>query len=299
MYSRLNTARSWILFATVYSREFAELTGRHQLASPPEMEDCKSLIRAEPLNWGTTLITPSRRTDHVELSSIFEITNLLALELVFGVEPQFYPQVTLTDRNVRGWSEMARDGKAFQHLRLLSLFNQNQLTENIFHFLDDFPSLVVISLVGCSPLTDRKGRLTAAKFGWKTKSVSGTAERMPDTLCRLGLDRKNPWDEDSPDNHIIPVMQVSGSPWRDFPTGLNLAQIWFTRERPKAKDCEPAKRKSEATVTAARDRPRRSKRPALRSSSTTHMQKNAAAAQELLGFVFPPPCFLACFRGNG
>lgn len=94
VYSRLNTARSWILFATVYSREFAELTGRHQLASPPEMEDCKSLIRAEPLNWGTTLITPSRRTDHVELSSIFEITNLLALELVFVVEPQFYPQVT-------------------------------------------------------------------------------------------------------------------------------------------------------------------------------------------------------------
>ena len=293
--SQLDTLRAWIVFATAYSREFADeqqQSGSERKECYKDVEDYRSFIPANPsLSWGIVLTCLS---DYIPRLEPRVVTNLIALELV--VPRSCAGGYSLTDQTLRSWSEMAEQGMAFHHLRVLSLWHQPLLTKNVFHFFESFPSLVAVAIMGYSPLTYPQIRHIAAEYGWKTKFVTGEPERVSDTVTRLGLDKTDPWAKSSSESHSAPLLQVS------LPSAPSLArdasgQMWFTRKRPKVLDREHDSKQEVEKATPARTKLPQAKRPALRSPSTIHMKKNAAVAQEFLAFVSPHP--LTCLYAWG
>jgi hypothetical protein len=69
------------------------------------------------------------------------------------------------DRLIRAWHLAAVTGGAFSALRILKLWNHEELTGQSLVYLNGFPSLAVYDVKGCG--FDRNSKIQARSLGWK------------------------------------------------------------------------------------------------------------------------------------
>jgi hypothetical protein len=86
--------------------------------------------------------------------SILEIINLSNSESAFGVG----------DRLIRAWSLAASNDGTFSVLRILRLWNYENLTSQSLAFLNSFPALALYDVAGCGFTLNTK--LQARQLGW-------------------------------------------------------------------------------------------------------------------------------------
>lgn len=101
-----------------------------------------------------------------DLIKISKIRNLGTLEIVnTDTSSAGYAQTGVSDRLVRGWYLAATNERAFPILRVLKLWNHDDLTSKSVAFLNGFPSLAIYDVRGCR--FDPKDKITAINLGWK------------------------------------------------------------------------------------------------------------------------------------
>ncbi|KAH8590899.1 hypothetical protein B0O99DRAFT_284239 [Bisporella sp. PMI_857] len=98
-----------------------------------------------------------------DIYSLFSVTNLGTLELVNTAKPS---EIKICDRLVRSWQMLAQEGRAFQVLRILRLWNYKDITKASLNFLGSFPALAIFDVRGCS--FDHSSVAQAQQVGWKT-----------------------------------------------------------------------------------------------------------------------------------
>ncbi|KLJ07960.1 hypothetical protein EMPG_16563 [Blastomyces silverae] len=145
------------------------------------LRDYARLIHSPSLSWGTVLTISTDHTDLHDLVEISKITNLVALDITApfpikstAIPDDDVPMTKLTDRVVRSWSELAVSGEAFNNLRVLMLHLQADVTLRIFSYLDQFPSLETLIVVGCPQLADDSAKNVGQQHGWSTRRVDAT-----------------------------------------------------------------------------------------------------------------------------
>jgi hypothetical protein len=115
-----------------------------------------------------SITTPFPLSDLVKLS---DITNLGVLEIVGSTRPCGCESVTghrfsgVGDRLIRDWHLAAVNDGAFPVLRILKLWNHEELTGNSLPFLNSFPSLAIYDVRGCN--FDPGAKTQARALGWR------------------------------------------------------------------------------------------------------------------------------------
>ncbi len=115
-----------------------------------------------------SIITPFPVSDLVKLSSV---TNLGVLEIINTTGPRGSktpPELFhhgIGDRLVRTWCLAAINDGAFQVLRVLKLWNHEDLTSKSLVYLNSFPALAVYDVRGCCFELDAK--VHPRQLGWK------------------------------------------------------------------------------------------------------------------------------------
>ena len=280
----------WKIFAKAFPENFAKLAPCRSFSPYPKMmqtRDYYKLISSDDLSWGTLLSVSTGNLQLSELADVAKLTNLFALELTSPtwMTIEMSPGVSLTDRVLRIWSELACSGNAFQHLRLLVLRSQRELTERIFPYLDHFPSLMAVLVVGCPSLSKMSTLDVARVHGWKSRDVSTVRNPVQKYYQSFNLDEDACEDGTKCQPSTLPLLAVSLWGKLEYNTGPE-NQRWFTRSQPKArKRAQSSKRKLESTASVDKNR---SKKPAFRSLNKNHMKKNSGLLQELLGYVLLP-----------
>lgn len=156
--SRKQTLHMWKLFATVYPSELAEIEKYRAMKIEGlklSMRDYLGLTKSNSLSWRVVLTLATSYARIPEIVGISEIKNLCALDIATPADPDAlleYPDVqvtALTDRIVRAWSELVQTAEAFQHLRVLILRHQRELSKVALHYLREFPSLQSVITFDC------------------------------------------------------------------------------------------------------------------------------------------------------
>lgn len=126
-----------------------------------------------------SITTPVKLVDLVRLSSI---RNLTALEIV---SPGRQANTAVDDRLVRAWSFAARDEAAFPVLRLLKLWNHEDITEHSLASIDNFPALAVYDVRGCN--VNRSGSQSTNWRACMNKSILSLLEGMCVNHAKIAL----------------------------------------------------------------------------------------------------------------
>ena len=109
------------------------------------------------------ITTPIPVPDLIKISTI---RNLGTLEIINrDTSSVGYAQMGVTDRLIRGWYTAATEEGAFPVLRVLRLWNHEDLTTKSLVFLNGFPSLAVYDVRGCC--FNPKERDQPRSLGWK------------------------------------------------------------------------------------------------------------------------------------
>ncbi|KAI5288081.1 hypothetical protein KEM54_005489 [Ascosphaera aggregata] len=152
--------------------------------------------------------------------------------------------VQVTDRVVRSWSELARTGTAFQHLRILKLRLQRGVSEHVFSYLHLFPSLVGFAAVECPGIQTERAKEVAEKNGW---SVYDSRKRTQTckTVYEMLMDHMGSLAEDEEDEKSVGkkgIIRLKRTPLLEFAIELPLFEKMktqadirlFTRDLSKA-----------------------------------------------------------------
>jgi hypothetical protein len=100
------------------------------------------------------------------------VTNLISLEVNTSISGRDTPElqdqevVSLNDRILRTWSELAEKSGAFKHLRVLRLYQQRDLSEQAFCYLSRLPALEYCVLAKCDRMTQASAIKAARSEGW-------------------------------------------------------------------------------------------------------------------------------------
>lgn len=170
----------WKLLATVYPTEFwNDLQAcRRRSFKIKELRiafhQYLDLIRVSgtKLHWTTTITLSNDHFDATDLVALSRVTNLVALGLscpppFLASQADLHPQpVSLSDRIIRGWADLAASRTAFAHLHILLLRSQPDVSDYAFALFSRFPSLVGIAVVECPQLTSVSARTAAQRNGW-------------------------------------------------------------------------------------------------------------------------------------
>jgi len=103
----------------------------------------------------------------VELVRLAKISNLGILEIINPDPGQETPS-GVGDIVLRAWSREAREIGAFSVLRILRLWNHEDLTGRSLQHIQSFPALALFDVSGCGINKDDKMVLEAEKLGWVT-----------------------------------------------------------------------------------------------------------------------------------
>ncbi|GKZ20679.1 hypothetical protein AbraIFM66951_005407 [Aspergillus brasiliensis] len=169
--SKRRTLHSWKLFATAYPEQFREVSPyRSYSVRSVElgMPEYWQLVSSDALSWRVLLTLDPSIARIPDLVEIANIQNLVALEI--SSPPQAWNSgessgVTLSNRVIRSWSELQQSSGAFAHLRVLVLYRQRDLSEQILQYLRRFPSLEIVLALDCGNLT-RTSRDDFQVEGW-------------------------------------------------------------------------------------------------------------------------------------
>lgn len=179
----------WKIFCTTYPVEFRRLPQHVDISIEyPQfpLHGYIDLVNSPTCSWSTELSLCTEFARVPELVRLSRMTNLVSLEVntstptpdLDGLKEQGL--TTLSDRIVRTWSELAQTSEAFQHLRVLRLYQQRELTEQSFAYLSKLPSLDYCVMAMCDRLTNRDAIKIANSYGWVV--CQGTPSER---LCRF------------------------------------------------------------------------------------------------------------------
>lgn len=133
------------------------------------MSDYIKLVKSSNDSWATKLNIWTEFARVPELVQLADVTNLISLEVNTSEdtpEPQVQEVVSLNDRILRTWSELAETSGAFKHLRVLRLYQQRDLTEQSFCYLSRLPALEYCVLAMCDRMTQKHAIRAARSQGW-------------------------------------------------------------------------------------------------------------------------------------
>ncbi|KAI1608651.1 hypothetical protein EDD36DRAFT_447466 [Exophiala viscosa] len=138
-------------------------------------------ITSESLNWLTCLRVSPQRMSTADLVAIHKTTNLAVLDLSDG---RILPDIgspRFDERVFRSWADLARNGQAFQHLRVLLFAWQDSLSDWIFKYVDAFPSLCRVLITDC-PRMHQRNRVDwepiAQAAGWEARHAKKSAKDL-------------------------------------------------------------------------------------------------------------------------
>lgn len=244
---------AWKVFATAYPHEFKELSQYHSMKVDRRtmlIPDYLGLLRSDSLSWGTVLTLSTEFTGVADLVGVSSVVNLVALDISYFKPPKSVPApedqiiTTLSDRIVRSWSEQAQMGGAFQHLRVLMVRGQHNLSEGLFRYLDIFPALIVLVVAGCEELISDSAKKTAESYGWTEGNQWPRSGHVPAKYRSLS-DCKTAYDvyfncfifanndmggeEKYPFNPDTPILDFTLEPSKSH---RQFKKVWFFRQNP-------------------------------------------------------------------
>ncbi|EGE01961.1 CBS domain-containing protein [Trichophyton equinum CBS 127.97] len=162
----------WKIFATAYPAEFNQISHRYLLKPSSKqmaVTNYLKLLTSASVNWTAVVSLSVEFFEPHEFLEVANVRNLIGLEMCtqpkrteFGYEAT----VSISDRVIKGWSEQALTGQAFEHLRILVLRLQTSLTEHVFAYLNAFPTLSAFIMQGCPRLYSKEAREMAERHGW-------------------------------------------------------------------------------------------------------------------------------------
>lgn len=171
----------WKILCTVYPDQFRQVSQycRSGVRCPSfPLTGYVNLVQSLDCSWVTSLNVWTEFARVPELVNLADVTNLVSLEVNTPTTPLETPGhenqevTTLNDRILRTWSELAETSGAFQHLRVLRLYGQRDLTGDSFLYLSKLPSLEYCVLA-LSPRIMRSSALSSASSqGWFTEDGS-------------------------------------------------------------------------------------------------------------------------------
>lgn len=155
---------------TAYPTQFCEINPYYCLSagSPKKpLRNYMGILNSDDINWRAILTIATAYCSAEDLAAIPNIKNLVALDVYnqpysskltshdpVGVVHDGLP---LQDGFVRGWIESNK----LQHLRVLRLYNQHEVTISALRSLRDLPELQLVLAYECDKITKdikRKGR---------------------------------------------------------------------------------------------------------------------------------------------
>lgn len=177
---------AWRTLATAYPSpdEFGQPDHRYLLSIKQPglpLPDYFAGVTSHATTFMTCLRISPKQLTTIDLVAIHKITNLAVLDLSDG-------QITIDqhfskfdERTMRSWAEVAKAGQAFQHLRVILLGWQENLSDWIFKYVDDFPSLCHIIVTDC-PRMHQKNRAVwepvSQSAGWDARHAKRSAKSL-------------------------------------------------------------------------------------------------------------------------
>ena len=157
---RIESFHVWRAFAASYPKasEFGQPQYRYhlQIRQPSlVLQSYFNGLTSPDGSWLTCLRISPKETRTADLVAIANITNLTALDLSDGRVTIDTRVSAFDERVLRTWSELARSGRAFQHLRVLMFGWQEQLSFWLFKYLPSFPALERVIMTDCPHLHQR------------------------------------------------------------------------------------------------------------------------------------------------
>ena len=198
----------WKIMSIVYPEQFHELSRHYCLSagSPKKpLEDYMNILNNEDFRWRAMLTIATTYCSAADLTAISKIKNLVALDVYsqpyssksthdhMGVNNDGLP---LQDGFVRGWIE----SNQLQHLRILRLYNQHEVTTSALRSLRDLPELQLVLAYECEKITKhiRRSGKPANGIGIDVEGWSA---------CRLDW----LWDSEKKTkslNHVMPLLHA-------------------------------------------------------------------------------------------
>ncbi|XHG05349.1 hypothetical protein AWENTII_008577 [Aspergillus wentii] len=264
--SRKQTVYMWKLFATAYPIDFRGINQyRSMKIEGPKMSmrDYLGLVKSDSLSWGVALTLANLFARVPELVDIASIKNLVALEIITLSQIATIPEetdaagATLSDRIVRTWSELAQTSAAFSHLRVLRLYNQEDLSKVALRYMDAFPSLRLIIAHDCPHFTSLVKHGPIELDGWEVSTISQPKKSNedpsePDTLYECyKTSLMDIETQDQPTLRDTPIL--------DFQVGQinptrrkKQSTVYLERKKNADSTQEPATKKQKLASTAAK-----------------------------------------------
>jgi hypothetical protein len=131
-----------------------------------------------------SITTPFPFSDLVRLS---RITNLGVLEIINTAAPRTIDSASesfhqgVGDRLIRAWHLAAVNDGAFKALRVLKLWNHEDLTSKSLVYLNSFPALGVYDVKNCA--FDGSAKVHARQLGWKP-TLEQNILGLTEAVCR-------------------------------------------------------------------------------------------------------------------
>lgn len=151
----------WKIMTIAYPTQFRELSSHYTLsASSPKkpLQDYMDILNCDEFRWRAMLTIATAYCSATDLTAISRIKNLVALDMYnqpYSSKPNFdtkgvvHDGLPLQDGFVRGWIE----SNELQHLRILRLYNQHDITISTLRSLRDLPELQLVLAYECENIT--------------------------------------------------------------------------------------------------------------------------------------------------
>ncbi|KAJ5996684.1 hypothetical protein N7499_006998 [Penicillium canescens] len=157
------TLYMWKIMATMYPTQFPQISPYYCLSTGSPRKPLKAymgMLNNKDFRWRAVLTLASTCCSLTELSGIPNIKNLVALEICMPranqsqmKEDTTKEQASLQDGSVRSWVEMWQSTTALQHLRILRIYHQHELTIAALRSLRELPELQLVIAYGCDKIT--------------------------------------------------------------------------------------------------------------------------------------------------
>lgn len=160
-FSNKRTMHMWKIMTITYPTQFREFSAYYTLSvgSPKKpLQDYMGILNCDEFHWRAMLTIATAYCSAADLAAISRIKNLVALDVYnqsYSSKPSpdtkgvVHDGLPLQDGFVRGWIE----SNELQHLRVLRLYNQHDITTSTLRSLRDLPELQLVLAWGCEKIT--------------------------------------------------------------------------------------------------------------------------------------------------
>lgn len=166
--SKLDSLRTWKVFASVYLGEDDETLNRKEyvvLRPEGSFTSYTTPLISPSFHWITFLTLSFITCSRTDLLQLSRLVNLGVLSICEKVN---CPDIGLDDSIVRSWGRAAKESNAFSMLRVLNCRSQREITPRLINYLNDFSSLALFAVEDCN-IGPQDKRL-ALSLGWQYKT---------------------------------------------------------------------------------------------------------------------------------